>query len=165
MTNDQRMPMHRPPNRQYTSLAALRLSQPRWFALRLMSRRRSLRWSSKRAGRWNGSKEIAPLLARSKPAGRPTRSARPGLPWSDCEVRISGEDARYCYDERKALEKAKRRLQLAEEKVQATRRWRAADRTKIARRISGPDRQDPAIPGERPPESGGGARPNDGGTR
>jgi hypothetical protein len=41
------------------------------------------------------------------------------------EVRISGEDARYCYDERKALEKAKRRLQFAEEKTQATRRWRA----------------------------------------
>ena len=29
-----------------------------------------------------------------------------------CELRISGEDARYCYDERKALEKAKRRLRL-----------------------------------------------------
>src|SRR5262249_46647786 len=42
-----------------------------------------------------------------------------------CEVRISGEDARYCHDERKALEKARRRLQLAEEKTQATRRWRA----------------------------------------
>jgi hypothetical protein len=41
-----------------------------------------------------------------------------------CEVRISGGDARYCYDERKALEKAKRRLRLAEEKTQATRRWR-----------------------------------------
>jgi len=42
-----------------------------------------------------------------------------------CEVRISGEDARYCYDERKALQRAKRRLQLAEEKTQATRRWKA----------------------------------------
>src|SRR6185369_14912999 len=34
-----------------------------------------------------------------------------------CELRISGEDARWCYDERKAVEKAKRRLQLAEEKT------------------------------------------------
>ena len=42
-----------------------------------------------------------------------------------CEVRISGEDARSCYDERKAVEKAKRRLHLAEEKTQAVRRWRA----------------------------------------
>jgi hypothetical protein len=41
-----------------------------------------------------------------------------------CEIRISGEDSKYCYDERKALEKAKRRLQLAEEKTQAVRRWR-----------------------------------------
>jgi hypothetical protein len=41
-----------------------------------------------------------------------------------CQVRISGEDTKYCYDERKALEKAKRRLQAAEEKVQALRRWR-----------------------------------------
>src|SRR5690242_12409490 len=41
-----------------------------------------------------------------------------------CQVRISGEDAKYCYDERKALEKAKCRLIAAEEKVQALRRWR-----------------------------------------
>ena len=41
-----------------------------------------------------------------------------------CELRVSGDDPRYCYDERKALEKAKRRLRLAEEKIQAVRRWR-----------------------------------------
>src|SRR5438093_6984775 len=41
-----------------------------------------------------------------------------------CQVRISNEDTKYCYDDRKALEKAKRRLQAAEEKVQAVRRWR-----------------------------------------
>jgi hypothetical protein len=41
-----------------------------------------------------------------------------------CEVRISGEDTKYCYGERKALEKAKRRLQLAEDKIHAARRWR-----------------------------------------
>jgi hypothetical protein len=40
------------------------------------------------------------------------------------EVRISGEDTKYCYDERKALEQAKRRLELAEEKTRAVRRWR-----------------------------------------
>jgi hypothetical protein len=40
------------------------------------------------------------------------------------EARISGEDPRYGYDERKALEKAKRRLHLCEEKIAATRRWR-----------------------------------------
>jgi hypothetical protein len=41
-----------------------------------------------------------------------------------CQVRIGGEDARYCYDERKALEKAKRRLITSEEKMQSLRRWR-----------------------------------------
>jgi len=41
-----------------------------------------------------------------------------------CEVRVSTEDTKYCYDERKAVEKAKRRLQLTEEKTQATKRWK-----------------------------------------
>ena len=41
-----------------------------------------------------------------------------------CELTISGEDRKSCYDERKALEKAKRRLRTAEEKVQAVRRWK-----------------------------------------
>lgn len=40
------------------------------------------------------------------------------------ELTIDGSDARYCYEERKALEKAKRRLRLAEEKVQAVKRWK-----------------------------------------
>jgi hypothetical protein len=41
-----------------------------------------------------------------------------------CELATSGEDRRYCYDERKALERARRRLSVTEEKVQAVRRWR-----------------------------------------
>jgi len=41
-----------------------------------------------------------------------------------CQVRVASEDVKYCYDERKALEKAKRRLQLCEDKIQAARRWR-----------------------------------------
>lgn len=41
-----------------------------------------------------------------------------------CELTIDGTEAKYCYDERKALERAKRRLATAEEKVQAVRRWR-----------------------------------------
>jgi hypothetical protein len=41
-----------------------------------------------------------------------------------CELTIDGEDARYCYDERKIFEKAKRRLELCEEKVRAVKRWR-----------------------------------------
>jgi hypothetical protein len=41
-----------------------------------------------------------------------------------CETSTSGENRRDCYDERKALEKAKRRLNLADAKVQAVRVWR-----------------------------------------
>lgn len=40
-----------------------------------------------------------------------------------CELTISGEDNRSCYDERKALQKAKKRLETCEEKVRAVRRW------------------------------------------
>ena len=41
-----------------------------------------------------------------------------------CELTIDVDDRRSCYDERKALERAKHRLRLAEEKVQAVQRWR-----------------------------------------
>jgi hypothetical protein len=40
-----------------------------------------------------------------------------------CELTISGEDNRSCYDERKALQKAKKRLEKCEEKVRAVRQW------------------------------------------
>ena len=40
-----------------------------------------------------------------------------------CEIRVSSQDRPSCYDEKKALEKAKRRLQLAEDKVRVLRRW------------------------------------------
>jgi hypothetical protein len=40
-----------------------------------------------------------------------------------CELTISGEDNRSCYDERKALMKAKKRLEKCEEKVRAVRQW------------------------------------------
>jgi hypothetical protein len=48
-----------------------------------------------------------------------------------CELTIDGDSGRSCYDERKALEKTKRRLQIAEEKVQAVRRWKVAIRKEI----------------------------------
>jgi hypothetical protein len=41
------------------------------------------------------------------------------------EVTTSAEEHKYAYDERKALEKAKRRLRLCEEKVQKVKRWRS----------------------------------------
>ena len=48
-----------------------------------------------------------------------------------CELTISGDDRRSCYDERKALERAKRRLHSCEEKVQAVRRWQPQIRKAI----------------------------------
>ena len=47
-----------------------------------------------------------------------------------CELTIDGSE-RSCYDERKALEKAKRRLNEAEAKVAAVRRWRVEIRKEI----------------------------------
>ena len=40
-----------------------------------------------------------------------------------CEQKVSQEDVRSCYDERKALEKARRRLELAEDRTRSVRRW------------------------------------------
>lgn len=48
-----------------------------------------------------------------------------------CELTIDGDETKYCYDERKLLEKAKRRLRLAEEKVQAVKRWRMRIRKEV----------------------------------
>ena len=48
-----------------------------------------------------------------------------------CELTISEEDRRSCYDERKALEKAKRRMRLTEEKIDAVRRWRVLIRKEV----------------------------------
>lgn len=41
------------------------------------------------------------------------------------EVTTSAEEHKYAYDERKLLEKAKRRLRLCEEKIQKVKRWRS----------------------------------------
>ena len=48
-----------------------------------------------------------------------------------CELTIDGDSGKSCYDERKALEKAKRRLHECEDKVQAVKRWRMAIRKEI----------------------------------
>jgi hypothetical protein len=46
-----------------------------------------------------------------------------------CKMTAVGDQGRSCYDEKKALEVAKRRVHLAEEKVEAVRRWsRSIDR-------------------------------------
>jgi hypothetical protein len=41
-----------------------------------------------------------------------------------CELTTSADNRKFCYDERKLLEKAKLRLRLTEAKVQSVKRWR-----------------------------------------
>ena len=48
-----------------------------------------------------------------------------------CELTIDADHRKTCYDERKQLEKAKRRLYLAEDKVRAVRRWRLEVRKEV----------------------------------
>jgi len=43
-----------------------------------------------------------------------------------CEMALRSEDRRSCYEQKLALDRAKRRLRLAEAKVRAVRRWRVA---------------------------------------
>ena len=42
-----------------------------------------------------------------------------------CLIRVSGDDRPSCYDEKKAYDKAKRRLELAEDRARSVRRWSA----------------------------------------
>jgi hypothetical protein len=43
-----------------------------------------------------------------------------------CEMSLRPEDKRSCYEQKIAVEKAKRRMRLTEDKVRAVRRWRVA---------------------------------------
>jgi len=45
-----------------------------------------------------------------------------------CEMSLRPEDKRSCYEQKIAVEKAKRRMRLTEDKVRAVRRWRFAVR-------------------------------------
>ena len=48
-----------------------------------------------------------------------------------CELTIDSDHRKTCYDERKQLEKAKRRLYLSEDKVRAVKRWRLEVRKEV----------------------------------
>ena len=48
-----------------------------------------------------------------------------------CELTGDAHEHRSCHDEKKALEKAKRRLRLCEEKVQAVQRWKGKVRKEV----------------------------------
>lgn len=53
---------------------------------------------------------------------------RAGQDLERCEMAFRAEDRRSCYEQRMALEAAKRRLRVAEQKVRAVRQWRIAVR-------------------------------------
>lgn len=48
-----------------------------------------------------------------------------------CQLRYGSEDAPSCFDQKKALEKAKRRLRLCEDKVKAVKKWSNAIREEL----------------------------------
>ena len=48
-----------------------------------------------------------------------------------CELTVDTADRRPCYDERKALERAKRRVRMVEQKIDAARRWRNVLRKEV----------------------------------
>lgn len=48
-----------------------------------------------------------------------------------CELASATDERRYCYEERKALQRAKERVHLTEDKVQAVRRWRVLLRKEL----------------------------------
>jgi 16S rRNA G1207 methylase RsmC len=52
------------------------------------------------------------------------RVAEARLELQRCEMTISGEDRRACVQEKKLLQKAKARLELTEERIRTTRRWK-----------------------------------------
>lgn len=52
------------------------------------------------------------------------RLAEAKLELQRCELTINAEDRRACYQERKNVEKAKRRLELTEQRIAAVRRWK-----------------------------------------
>jgi hypothetical protein len=52
------------------------------------------------------------------------RLAEARLELQRCELTISGEDRRACIQEKKNLEKAKRRLEFTEQRIAAVRRWK-----------------------------------------
>jgi len=48
-----------------------------------------------------------------------------------CELTIDVDHRKTCYDEKKQLEKAKRRLHLSEDKIRAVKRWRLEVRKEV----------------------------------
>ena len=48
-----------------------------------------------------------------------------------CQLRFGSEDAPSCFDQKKALEKAKRRLKVCEEKVKVVKKWTLAIRHEL----------------------------------
>ncbi|MCH5374350.1 MAG: hypothetical protein JJ992_10250, partial [Planctomycetes bacterium] len=82
----------------------------------LLELRRSLDWVEHDRSRY--------WPAQAQRASDTVAQARQDL--ERCEMAIRAEDRRSCYEQRMALQKAKQRLRLCEQKVRAVRRWRVA---------------------------------------
>jgi hypothetical protein len=108
-----------------TSIEVLRtfMASLRKFEQEITSAIDTLEMEGRRPADWVEHDRAHYWPAEEKKASHALSEARVAL--QKAEMAGSSSEQRYCYDERKMLEKAKRRLRTAEEKSQAVRRWRS----------------------------------------
>ena len=81
----------------------------------------SLQLEARRAAEWVEVDRAAYWPAQYRRANDDHHSARVNL--ERCELSVGPDDHRSCYEEKKAVEAAKRRMRLCEEKVRVSRHW------------------------------------------
>jgi hypothetical protein len=108
-----------------TSIDVLRsfMAALRKFEQEVLSALDTLEMEGRRPADWVEHNRAHYWPAEEKRASHALSESRVAL--QKAEMAGSSSEQRFCYDERKALEKAKKRLRTAEEKSQAVRRWRS----------------------------------------
>ena len=102
------------------ALAAFRAALIR-FAEECQDGATSLRLESRRGAEWVEVEQSRYWPQQAREANDAVHSARVNL--ERCELAVRPEDRRSCYEEKKALEAARRRVRLCEEKVRTVRKW------------------------------------------
>jgi len=102
------------------ALAAFRVALLK-FADDAMDGLTGLRLESRRGAEWVEVDRVRYWPAQARKASDDVNSARINL--ERCELAVRAEDRRSCYDEKKALERAKQRVRLCDEKVRTTKKW------------------------------------------
>ena len=81
----------------------------------------SLQMESRRGAEWIEVERVAYWPAQARQASDDRKSAEINL--ERCEQAIRPSDRRSCYEQKKAVEQAKARMGLCEEKVRVVRKW------------------------------------------